>query len=239
MVGARRGYTSASPSATAQNFSDDPAGLSSEMVCRSIHCLVAGSRCEQLTTTRHPLGGGRLTSIGCIPPKDGSTSSSLTSTRYAFGASKVVAARAHIPRTRHGPMVLDQRYVDREFRRALDELLGAVKRVDQDETVRIDKRRSGASFFRDDRQLPEHFSQGSDGIISSASRSAAVTGEPSSLYRTLSPASRARMIALPARTAIRPKRRASFPLEYPRGRSRLNERSLDGFFRRLVLGRFD
>src|SRR6201999_4146780 len=61
IVGARRGYTSASPSATAQNLSDDPEGLSSEMVCRSIHCLVAGSRCERLTTTRHPAAGGRLT----------------------------------------------------------------------------------------------------------------------------------------------------------------------------------
>ena len=49
--------------------------------------------------------------------------------------------------------MLNQRNVDGELSRALDELLGAVKRVDQDETFRIDERARRASFFRDDRQV--------------------------------------------------------------------------------------
>src|SRR5262245_45027935 len=49
--------------------------------------------------------------------------------------------------------MLDQRDVDGELARALYELLGAVKRVNQDKTIRIDERRARASFFCDDRQV--------------------------------------------------------------------------------------
>src|SRR6185437_8997361 len=134
-------------SATAQNFSDEPAGLSSATRCRSIHCWVSGSRCERLTATCQPSGGGRRTRIGFIPSNFGSASALATSRRCAFAPP---AQCRRVDGACHRRSALDQRDVDGELLASLDELPCAIERIDEDEALGIVDGRSCTALLGDD-----------------------------------------------------------------------------------------
>ena len=69
----------------------------------------------------------------------------------AFAAHVGFALHRHVHDAENGPMRVDQSDIDREFAVAIDELLGAVKRVDQpvaSATVRAPRTTAGRLLRR-------------------------------------------------------------------------------------------
>ena len=61
--------------------------------------------------------------------------------------------RRCIHRARHRHAIFDQGNIHREFAAALNELPGAIERIDQNKSIGFDHGRRRAGFFGDDRQI--------------------------------------------------------------------------------------
>src|SRR5271170_4424364 len=69
IVGAGRGYTSASPLATSTNLSDEPMDTRLPTCAAASHASVSGVLCD-FDATAHKGVAGRRTRIACVPLKD-------------------------------------------------------------------------------------------------------------------------------------------------------------------------
>ena len=152
---------SAPPSATTQNFSELPMGTMSHSPSFSRKASRLAPRCERLPTMRTGCAAG------CATRMESAIAVCAQLGAVAFAADVGLVLNRHVHDAEHRSFACDQRNIHRKFAISIDELLGAVERVDQ--PVAVPLRRSSKSgqsgFLGDDRHIRRQCCQTCDDAL--------------------------------------------------------------------------